>query len=85
MRNYLAFWICIFGANRHDMQGKWRSITKNENVSKSRFSHNKYTQYDTTSCVFTFKYPVYTKIVKDQYIFDGKPIVNVGSISIMQN
>ena len=75
MRNYLVSFgyvflvLIVMTCKENDVP-----LPKMRMYPKVDFPAHKYTQYDTSSCVFTFKYPVYTKIVKDQYIFDGKPM-----------
>ena len=38
------------------------------------FPERSYTKYDTSHCPFVFKYASYNKILRDSFIFEGKPV-----------
>lgn len=40
------------------------------------FPERTYTALDANDCDFTFKYPGYTKITKDEFIYEGNPMDN---------
>ncbi|MEZ4912376.1 MAG: hypothetical protein R2774_16120 [Saprospiraceae bacterium] len=57
--------------NNNDVQ-----LPKQRMYPRVIFPEKSYTVFDSSYCNFTFKYPTYTKILKDAFIFEGKPSDN---------
>lgn len=66
---YLLVLILVYSCNSEQLYNP-----KPRSFPKIDFPEKNYTIFDKDYCSFTFEYPDYIEVVKDQFFFDDKPV-----------